>query len=92
MKFQYKYFAAFLKAEREKRLLTQMDIARELKYTTAQFVSHWERGLSHPPEDSFDLLSKMLLVERAELVHEWVKDMIYSRFGPKGLKEWMRYL
>ena len=39
----------FLKRKRLEANLTQWDVARELDYTTAQFVSNWERGAALPP-------------------------------------------
>lgn len=38
-----------LKAARESAGLTQMEVADKLGYSTSQFISNWERGLSAPP-------------------------------------------
>ena len=39
----------FLKAQRLARNLTQWEVARELGYSSAQFVSNIERDLCSPP-------------------------------------------
>lgn len=39
----------FLKQKREQAGLSQGDVAEKLGYSTSQFISNWERGLSGPP-------------------------------------------
>lgn len=39
----------FLKEKRERAGLSQKTVSNKLGYSTAQFVSNWERGISHPP-------------------------------------------
>ncbi len=41
--------AKFLKEKRENVGLSQKQVADKLGYTTPQFVSNWERGVSSPP-------------------------------------------
>ena len=41
--------AEYLKTKRVSSGYTQGDVASKLGYTSAQFVSNWERGLSLPP-------------------------------------------
>lgn len=38
-----------IRKAREQNGLTQWDIAKGMEYTSAQFVSNWERGVSMPP-------------------------------------------
>lgn len=49
----------FLQTRREAVGLTQMQVARALGYTTAQFVSNWERDLSYPPIKAIPKLAKL---------------------------------
>jgi transcriptional regulator with XRE-family HTH domain len=58
-----------LKKARAEHGLTQGDIAKKLGYTTPQFVSNWERGLSVPPLDALPKLSKILDIEQDKLVN-----------------------
>lgn len=52
--------------------LTQKEVADALNYTTAQFISNWERGVSIPPGEALQVLSKLFSVRYRELV-----DLIY---------------
>lgn len=63
-------FGKSLAALRRKAELAQWDIAEALSYTTAQFVSNWERGISLPPVDAVPQLAKVFGVSPAGLVKE----------------------
>lgn len=53
----------FLKTKREESGLTQQEVATRLGYSTAQFVSNWERGLSYPPIKAIPTISKLYKVD-----------------------------
>lgn len=63
-----KHVGVVLKAAREKAGLTQGDVAERLHYTTPQFVSNWERGISLPPLDVLPKLTDVLDVSPRLLV------------------------
>ncbi len=46
-----KHVGEFLKSIRTKAGLTQQELAKKLSYSTAQFISNWERGISLPPTE-----------------------------------------
>ena len=50
----------FFRKERIRAGLTQADLARRLEYTTAQFVSNWERGVALPPLATLPKLARLL--------------------------------
>ncbi len=58
----------FIKEKRVDAGLTQRDVASHLKYTTAQFVSNWERGISMPPLEALPRLSKLLEVPAKDFI------------------------
>jgi len=62
-----------LKEARQKKALTQTEIAKHLGYNTPQFVSNWERGLSAPPIESLKQISEIL-----ELDVFVVKDYVFN--------------
>lgn len=62
-----------LKEARQKKALTQSEIAKHLGYNTPQFVSNWERGLSAPPIESLKQISEIL-----ELDVFVVKDYVFN--------------
>lgn len=53
--------------------LTQWELAKALRYNTAQFISNWERGISVPPTDKIIPLAKELGVNALDLA-----DLILS--------------
>jgi len=59
--------AKFLKDSRVNAGLTQGKVAEVLEYTTAQFISNWERGVSHPPIDILKKLARLYNVSDEEL-------------------------
>ena len=61
-------FGTFLKEMREKRNITQSDLAKKLGYTTPQFISNWERGLCNPPLGAIPKISRVLGIPKKEVV------------------------
>lgn len=47
--------------------LTQTEVAKKLKYTTPQFVSNWERGLSMIPYSAIKTVAKLYKVTDIKL-------------------------
>lgn len=52
-------YGHYLQNLRLKANLSQGDVAHKLGYSTAQFVSNWERGVSKPPVSSLKQLAKL---------------------------------
>ena len=61
------YLGDYLKSKRENASLSQGDVAKKLKYTSPQFISNWERGISSPPIKTLRLLSELYKVSTDEL-------------------------
>jgi transcriptional regulator with XRE-family HTH domain len=57
----------YLQTSRTKAGLTQKDISKKLGYTSPQFISNWERGISQPPLNVLHKLVKMYDLNRDEL-------------------------
>jgi len=57
-----------LKLWRERANLSQRDVAMALGYTTAQFVSNWERGVALPPFSVLPKLCRILSVPPKEII------------------------
>ena len=53
--------------------LTQREVSSKMGYTTIQFVSNWERGLSAPPIKDLPKLAKLYHTS-PEYIFEHVKD------------------
>lgn len=89
MKTEANKLAQFLKEKRSISGLSQKDVATKLGYSTSQFISNWERGISQPPihtlrtlaqmyniaaEQMFDVLLENTMVQ----VQEDLKKKFYS--------------
>lgn len=61
------HLGKFLKERREKAGLSQKDVADKLGYSTPQFVSNWERGVSTPPLKTLKKIGDMYSVSADEL-------------------------
>ncbi|MNJ94612.1 HTH-type transcriptional regulator ImmR [compost metagenome] len=49
----------FLKEKRLAANLTQAEVAHKMGYSSPQFVSNWERGVSNPPVETLKELAKL---------------------------------
>ena len=64
---------------RERRLalgLSQKHIANKLGYSSAQFISNWERGLSRPPVTALRKVALILNIEADEIFNIFLSDEI----------------
>lgn len=77
-------FGTWFKHKRVQADLSQGDIARDLNYSTSQFISNWERGLSLPPRPCIPKLSKSLGVSERE-----IKSEIFQQKLNELEKEWL---
>lgn len=57
----------FLRESRVRAGLSQMQVAKKLGYTTAQFISNWERGVSEPPLKALKTLAKIYSVSMDDI-------------------------
>ncbi len=62
MKADVNKLAKFLKEKRTLAGLSQKDVATKLGYSTSQFISNWERGISQPPIHTLRTLATMYSV------------------------------
>ena len=52
-------FGQYLKLRREAAKLTQAEVATQIGYTSPQFISNWERGISHPPLNVYPVIAAL---------------------------------
>ncbi|MGZ3774671.1 MAG: helix-turn-helix domain-containing protein [Pseudobdellovibrionaceae bacterium] len=64
---QKNMLAEFLKQKRVTVGLSQRDVADKLGYSTPQFISNWERGVSHPPISALKKLGELYKVSAEDL-------------------------
>lgn len=70
-----------LKGWRENVKLSQGEVAKKLQYSSPQFISNWERGLSLPPMEVLPKLLNLYSLSPDELT-----DVIY-KYQEKQLEE-----
>jgi transcriptional regulator with XRE-family HTH domain len=63
-----KVVGSFLKSRRQRAGLTQQDVAQHLEYTSPQFISNWERGVSLPPLDVLPRLAVLYRVSARDMI------------------------
>lgn len=70
---QIEILAKFLKEKRVQSGLSQKDVAEKLGYSTSQFISNWERGISHPPLNTLRSLSQLYKINPEEMFEVLLK-------------------
>ncbi len=87
-----KLLAGFLREKRIASGHSQMDVAKKLSYTSAQFVSNWERGLSSPPIQTLRKLSELyqippdtlFAITLETMISQVTVDLRRKFYGKKG--------
>ncbi len=64
----------FLKEKRQELGLSQLEVARQLGYSSAQFVSNWERNLVAPPIDTLAVLIDLYKLQPGVVIQKIVED------------------
>jgi transcriptional regulator with XRE-family HTH domain len=64
----FKEIGSYLREHREKAGLSQMEVSRALGYTTSQFLSNCERGVSSLPLEKLPALVKLYGMSRRQLI------------------------
>nr|BFD64978.1 hypothetical protein BdHM001_36590 [Bdellovibrio sp. HM001] len=62
-------FGSFLKRERIRAGLSQGDVSRKLGYTSPQYVSNWERGVSYPPYETLKFVASLYKIDIKVVYH-----------------------
>ena len=68
--------AKFLKEKRVESGLSQKEVAEKLGYSTSQFISNWERGISHPPLNTLRQLAEMYRISPDDMFNVLLKTTI----------------
>lgn len=75
-------------AKRKAAKLSQRDVGRAMGWSTAQFISNWERGISYPPPEVIKKLARLygcspleifeLSMEKSIIKHRFT---LYRKYG-----------
>jgi transcriptional regulator with XRE-family HTH domain len=77
--------SSFLKKARIRAGMSQKEVSAFLGYSTPQFISNWERGVSTPPGKTLKKLAKLYKVS-AEQLYEALLAETLARVE-KGLRK-----
>jgi transcriptional regulator with XRE-family HTH domain len=66
----------FLKSARGAATLSQGEIAEKCGYTTSQFISNWERGVSLPPANVLGTIATAYKLSLSVLVQKWSEQVL----------------
>lgn len=64
----------YLQKKRIEADLTQIEVAKKLGYSSAQFISNFERGLCSPPLKQMKKLSTLYELEPTEVIDIMMKE------------------
>ncbi|MEK6773987.1 MAG: helix-turn-helix transcriptional regulator [Bdellovibrionota bacterium] len=65
-----------LKEKRKKIGASQAEVAKKLGYSSPQFISNWERGLSAPPVTSLRTLASLYKISPENLFQIYLKTTL----------------
>jgi transcriptional regulator with XRE-family HTH domain len=71
-------FADYLKFLRANSRLSQGKVAKKLGYSSPQFVSNWERGLSEPPIETLPKIASIYQVSLESLSEFYVQHRVHE--------------
>jgi transcriptional regulator with XRE-family HTH domain len=74
MRQEFKTLGTYFQEKRSDKGLSQKDVADILGYSSAQFVSNWERGISAPPLEALPTLVKLYQIPTKEIVTLMLKE------------------
>lgn len=67
---------SYLRQKRLESNLSQMDVAKELGYSTFQMISAWERGICSPPAYAIKPLATLFNISPTEIYEIHLKCVI----------------
>ena len=80
MVFERTRLGKFLRASRMAAKLSQAKVSKELGYSSPQFISNWERGISSPPLKALPKIAQLYRISPEELVNviiDETKDVLW---------------
>lgn len=72
---KYENMSSLIYDYRELRKMTQKELAKQLGFSTSQFISNIERGLATFPIKKMKKLSKILKISRDLIVNAYIADL-----------------
>lgn len=90
MRKRFEKLGKYLRHQRIERGFSQSEVAKKLGYSTAQFISNWERGMSSPPVKTLRKLAQLYQISPAEmfkvLQEEFIRELNVEFWGSRRAK------
>ncbi len=74
MRVSLNSLSQYLKEKREECGMSQLEVARQLGYSSPQFVSNWERGIVAPPIETIAVLIDLYKIQPSHVIQKIVED------------------
>lgn len=74
LQLKFEMIGTFLRQKRKEAGLTQGEVAKELGYTSPQFISNYERGLCAPAFDAYPRLMNMYKIPKEDMLQLLLKS------------------
>lgn len=71
-------FAEYIKTKRLEAGLSQKDVSDNFGYSTPQFISNWERGISAPPMKTLKKLAQLYKTPAEDMFHCLLEDTLHQ--------------
>lgn len=68
--------STFLKERRIKAEFTQHMVAEKLGYSSPQFISNWERGISNPPIETLKVLCQLYAISKDDIYEIYLQSCL----------------
>jgi transcriptional regulator with XRE-family HTH domain len=68
LELRQRFVGRFLRESRLRAHLTQFEVASHLRYSTPQFISNWERGISLPPLTTMPRIAALYSISAREFI------------------------
>jgi transcriptional regulator with XRE-family HTH domain len=85
MRKRFEKLGKYLRQQRLKRGMSQSEVAKRLGYSTAQFISNWERGMSSPPVKTLRKLAQFYDISAgamfAVVQEEFIRELNQEYWG-----------
>ena len=72
--YLHKNLGGYLKTKRQNAGMTQQEVANKLGYSTAQFISNFERGLCSPPLNNLKTIIGLYKIPVEEVMNLILKE------------------
>jgi len=68
-----------IKESRLQAGLSQSELGKQLGYSSGQFISNWERGVSYPPMDRLAMIIKTFKLNKTVVLNQYIEEITENK-------------